>query len=461
MNTRRTVAAIAVLAMALLPFLGSSAVGYSGSTQTEYDVNLPVTADSTIDYTETVRVIAGYFSSYYQSLEKLTVVPELGHYVVDTDDTHLYLCALQYGINWRQALEAGGIADSRVESVDVKYGRRLASGDIDIRAYVKIGFRYTEDRTATRTGFGDLWEVRLREVDGQLKIVGLDTDCSDYRFARDLVSANLQKHPGAVSGSYTKKDAIDDAYVVVNSRIDEFRALQKAPVPTSENADIDAEASCDERGGAALLSVSVPYSRSRAMLYANWKGYDYDTLIFKRMSPDCTNFASQCLWVGYGGDQGNNWYQNPGLATCRQLAYQNYRQIGGSSGWWGVSQISGNTYASGAWMRVIELYNYITSSSAGPRAYKYNNGHYYTDSSVTVQQGYILQYGSDGGSWHYYHSAVVVWAGSSGTTMSNARAIYQGQHSNDSGWRQMYEFMVTNSWYYARIIRPIAGSFNS
>ena len=176
------------------------------------------------------------------------------------------------------------------------------------------------------------------------------------------------------------------------------------------------------------------------------------------MSADCTNFVSQCLWVGYGGDQGNSWYSTSGVAACRQLAYQDFRQIPGSSNWFGRSQISSGVYPSGPWMRVQELYPYITTTSAGPRANRYNNLSLYTSSSVTLDRGYVLQLAHSASNTRYFHSVMVVVGG---TTMSNATSIYVGQHSSDNGYRQLAELIASNSAPYVRIIKPITGSFNS
>jgi hypothetical protein len=56
----------------------------------------------------------------------------------EADETHLYLGALQYGINWRMALDSGRIADSQVQGVEMVYSKPGEDGAVDIRAYVKV-----------------------------------------------------------------------------------------------------------------------------------------------------------------------------------------------------------------------------------------------------------------------------------------------------------------------------------
>jgi hypothetical protein len=346
MVTKGSVRVIVVLALALIAFFSSSAVASSGLDQAGYEVRLPDTNDATIDYSAITHAIGNYFACYYRSLGNLTVASELGNYVADTEDTHLFLEALKYGINWRKQCNSG-IADTRVELVDVKYAKRLESGAIDVRAYVKVGFRYLDDKSGTRTSVGDLWEVGLDKVDGAVKIVSLDCQSSDYYFAKQLVAQNLRSHAAEVAAkTYTKIDAIDDAYVVINLRIPMVKQQLDVPLLPPEDEAEDEET-------VAPLAVGVPYDGYRAGLYGSAKGIYHDTLIFHNMEDggygDCTNFVSQCMWVGYGGDQGNDWFSSAGVNACINLAYANFRQIGGSSGWWGKSQKTAWGLSSSNW----------------------------------------------------------------------------------------------------------------
>jgi hypothetical protein len=107
---------------------------------------------------------------------------------------------------------------------------------------------------------------------------------------------------------------------------------------------------------------------------------------------------------------------------------------------------------------VITLWNYLSSTSAGPRAYKYNNGLRYDTCGTTVQRGYVLQLSPSSSSSGYFHSVMVV---SANVPLSAASSIYAAQHSSNYSWRQLYECIMTNSAPSVRIIRPITGSFPS
>lgn len=177
--------------------------------------NLAATGTFTIPENAVESVIQGYFTHYYKSLERLGVDQAIYDYVADTDETHLYLCQLQYEIDWRTTSGAGGIADSRVQSVQVQHADPQEDGSIDVSAYVEIRFRYLDDESGTMTGPGGTWYLTCATTGGKLKIVALDNVSSDYLLAKELTEANLREHAG--DESYTKKDAIDDAYAVINT----------------------------------------------------------------------------------------------------------------------------------------------------------------------------------------------------------------------------------------------------
>lgn len=444
---------IAAIVLALtVAFCTSVTDAASTSDGLEFELVLPEKQYAEIDYTSVAAVLYGYFSEYHKSIEALDVSPGLMRYVADTENTHLYLRALQYGINWRKAMNTG-IADSRVNEIDLKYVRPLPDGDVEIRAYIRISYRYLEDETNTIAHSGDFWEIRIGKVGDTPKIVYLSSQSNDYHTAKQRIQEKMTKN--AQSQGYTITDAIDDAYDEINAFIPQLVVLAAASDATSENKDTE---DIDENNVTETRSVAVTYDYERARNFAHAKGASYQTQIFKRVTNDCTNFVSQCLWVGYGSDQGNSWSTTGGIAACQQLALQNYRQISGSDNWFGRSYISNEDTPSGPWQRVKELYSYLSSSSSGPRASKYNNLSLYSSCSTVLRNGDILQLSDSASSSGYFHSVMVVRGGYS---LSDASNIYVAQHSNEYSYRQLSELISSNSAPYVRIIRPITGSFNS
>lgn len=322
MHTKRLLLAPIVLALLLFGLLSSAVLASDDASQAQYEVKLPATTDSALDYSAITTVIAGYFTCYYQSLEQLAVAPDLTTYIADTDETHLYLRVLQYNIDWRTEWgpSISGIADSKLESIEIKYAQRPGTGPIEVRAYVKAGLRYVADESRKRTSAGYLWEIGLDTVDGVLKIVSLNSEASDYGWPKGLMAENLEKHgvtesvtsqtaEGSRTGvaSYTKKNAADDAYAemyawMVQSHRDSV-AAEVSPVE---------ETMAQNSGTLSAQSVGVSYNASQAAVFGWLGGNTHDPGIFWNMEDvpgaggDCTNFVSQCLWVGYGGPNGND-----------------------------------------------------------------------------------------------------------------------------------------------------------
>ena len=62
----------------------------------------------------------------------------------------------------------------------------------------------------------------------------------------------------------------------------------------------------------------VSYNPIRATLYAIQFGKEEQNGIFKRMSEDCTNFISQCIWAGYGGTDGYSLTSEADILALRE-----------------------------------------------------------------------------------------------------------------------------------------------
>jgi hypothetical protein len=354
-----------------------------------YEVRLPASTDSSLDYAAITTVIADYFTNYYQSLEQLVILPKLADFIADTDDTHLYLRGLQYSIDWRKEVGSGigAIADSKVESIEIKYAKQRGKKPIEVTAYVKVGYRYLQDESRTAAGVGDLWEIELDTVGGTLKIVSLNSESSDYQWRKNLVAKNLKKHAvatgastdgmpatGTQGASYTKKNAIDDAYAEINawmiaSHLDNV-ATSAEPARPAEQAPEAEEGST--AGTASVLSVGVSYDAGKAWNYGYYKGSSLETGIFRDVydwgdAGDCTNFVSQCIWAGYGGAQTHSILTQQ--YQCAVLAQQDWRQIRHDQAdpWYGNSVLSNAARPALDWIRVGGLWEHVQTNSMGPR----------------------------------------------------------------------------------------------
>lgn len=148
------------------------------------------------------------------------------------------------------------------------------------------------------------------------------------------------------------------------------------------------------------------YDRQKAVDYArrwamgrNPAYYDYTNI-----GGDCTNFASQVLYAGYG--------------------QMNYKQ---TFGWYYIDA----NRKSPSWTGVNELYNFlITNRGAGPKAVEV--------SIDEVQPGDLVQF-DFGGDGRFDHTPVIVDTG-----MFTADTMLVAAHTIDSIDRPISDYMYNN-----------------
>ena len=408
-----------------------------------------------------------FFNVYYKCVENLSLSKEISEYAIDNNKMYFFLKTLESDIYSRKA-SGSEIKNTYIDFIEIINSEVLEDGDVKADIYVRARYEYTAPSAKELSGTGDLYHMQFSKT-GAYKISDISSDSPEYQNKLSNVSVRLQEVASNTDLIRQKIDiSFDDYYARVDERMQELNQLKGIKGVETVEPDVEDKSSTgsDASDEISLLAAYVPYDAATAARYAYLKGSDYDTLIFKRISDndggDCTNFVSQCLWVGYDGDQDNNWYTAEGVTACRSLAYANYRQIGGSSGWWGASQGGSSTLPARSWRAVEELWPYITSSSSGPRGSKYYNSKIFdSTSNMVVMPGDILQFGAItvNGVLRYVHSVMVV---TGNTALTNINNIYVGQHSNDHGYRMLSNLLADNPTYkYIRVIRPTQGSFNS
>ncbi|HCL04335.1 MAG TPA: hypothetical protein DHW61_18325 [Lachnoclostridium phytofermentans] len=186
----------------------------------------------------------------------------------------------------------------------------------------------------------------------------------------------------------------------------------------------------------------VPYNPALAVEYAIQFGYQAQNGIFKRMSEDCTNFISQCIWAGYGGTEGYSLTNEADILALRERVAKNYRQ---TSIWYGRNYASSAPLASMAFIRVEELWNYVTTNQGnGPRAIGYNNRQYWGYAPVDLALGDVLQfYHSNLG--RYGHTVMVTSTSENPQPIESALGnVYVAQHTADYSFRPFGDVLETN-----------------
>ena len=220
------------------------------------------------------------------------------------------------------------------------------------------------------------------------------------------------------------------------------------------------EAAASDELPEGTKSVTVSYDRAAAVAYARRFAKVENNGIFKSMGLDCTNFVSQCMWSGYGGTKG--YYLNNTAALKARVA-ANYRQ---TSTWYGRNADSPYQYGSGAFIRVVDFWDYVTTNTGhGPRATGYNNNKVWTQLTVVPRTGDILQvYISDQG--RYAHSVIVTQVHSTSLTVNNKdmwrNNIIVSQHTPRRLNRTLGNLIDTygDANCKIRLIRPKSATFS-
>ena len=207
-------------------------------------------------------------------------------------------------------------------------------------------------------------------------------------------------------------------------------------------------------------SVTVSYDRAAAVAYARRFANVDNNGIFKSMGLDCTNFVSQCMWSGYGGTKG---YSLDNTAALKARVAADYRQ---TSTWYGRNADSPYQYGSGAFIRVVDFWDYVTTNTGhGPRATGYNNNKVWTQLTVVPRTGDILQvYSTSKG--RYSHSVIVTQVKSTSLTVNDKdmwlENIIVSQHTPGILNRTLGNLIDTygDANCKIRLIRPKSATFS-
>lgn len=216
------------------------------------------------------------------------------------------------------------------------------------------------------------------------------------------------------------------------------------------------------------LSTSYAYDADRAAAWASAHALDGDTssayfnYVYDEYGKpiNCTNFVSQCVWVGYGGHLANG-------GNIIQNILNDVRMVPGSSGWYGCPR--GYNDTSSNWSNVSFFWDYVTSSpSIGPRGTGYNNGYLYTYiSAFSISEGCVLQLRrglNSSNNEKYQHSIIVSDVQRTGMMSTSYDKIFVCANSTDRKDVKLKSIMIDNmggSNCYMRMITFQSGNFNS
>lgn len=327
------------------------------------------------------------------------------------------MVALRYSYNTL----SGGI--HKVDLGEVRIEDLSSHGNqMDVVAYVNFTFYFGDDEDCRG---GALYRVKLARSGERYRVIDLDNDGEITRLAKD----SILNVPAAVSES--------GSFRMVDSFFQQMQRNTDSMLETNIEIPRVEETEFAEAEEYSTASTFVPFNIQKARDYAYTYGNLAENYIFKRASADCTNFVSQCVWAGYGGADGYTLPTNPSLtnATCialKERVRTDYRMVTGQ--WYGRNYDS-NYDPPAKFCNVESFYNYVTSNTGdGPKATGYNDGQLYTQLSIPIIKGDVLQfYNSSTG--RYSHSVMVV---STGTHyISDCANIRVAQHSTDYSERPL------------------------
>lgn len=402
------------------------------------------------DTTQKAIEMAEQFALEYETAKLTLSMPEFS-YIQRTDDTALLLEKLRYSIEFNRSFNTG-IENLQQISFNV-LGMEERRDGLFLKIYASFQYHYIDAPADILSKHGTDYEILFDFTGESPIIVSLGTQSNDFNYFDELISQTTS------SKSLPYAEA---AKCVANQKISELPVTlekwnEQVALFDNKYTQTDWESEISEDATEALRSTSVSFSRSAAVDYATTFGDEYQNYIFKRMDADCTNFVSQCLWAGYGGTSG---YALSNTEALKARVAANYRQ---TSDWYGRNYDSSSQYATGAFMRVVELWTYATENTGnGPRATGYNNNKVWTSLSVVPRTGDVLQFYSTS-SGRYYHS-VIVSSTNSPSTSDMLDRIWVCQHSGDYVNRPLRETLEANGGISSgkmRLMRPSSTTFSS
>lgn len=431
----------------LLAVILATVLCLSGYAYAEQDDTTAVLPDGTI---QKAIEMAEQFALEYETALLTLSMPKFS-YVQRTDDTALLLEKLRYSIEFARSFNTGieNLQQILFKVLEMEERREC----LFLKVYASFQYHHTDAPADMLSKHGADYEILFDFTGESPLIVGLGTQSSDFEYFDELIN----QAAGIKSLSYA-----DAAKYVADQKIKELpETLRKwneqAVLFDSKYIQNDWETAPAEDNTEPLRSVSVSFSRSSAVNYATTFGDAYQNYIFKRMDADCTNFVSQCLWAGYGGTSG---YSLSNTEALKARVAANYRQ---TSEWYGRNYDSSSQYATGPFMRVVELWSYATGNTGnGPRATGYNNNNVWTSLSVVPRTGDVLQFYSF--SKNRYNHSVIVSSTNNPSLSNMLDRIWVCQHSGDYVNRPLRATLEDNGGISSgkmRLMRPSSTTFSS
>ena len=411
-------------------------------------------ADSLHNFDEKVAIeLADHFIEEYENAIETLKMPNFD-YVDRNDDTAMFLERLRYKIEFARSFHTN-YENIELNPIEVLSYTSVDEHTILLEVYKSCKFHYVTAPVEQISGHGMYYFITIKNTSEGPMITALSTDSNDFKSFDDEMKALAKNENTSILCA--AKELSDKKIAALPETLAFWEEQNRLFDAKYVEGDWDDVLIDDTTSSPNTRSVNVSFSRSSAVAYAQALGDQAQNYIFKRMSADCTNFVSQCLWAGYGGTAG---YSLTNTTALKARVAANYRQ---TSTWYGRNYDSTHTTTAGAFMRVLELWNHATSNTGnGPRATGYNNGNVWTSLSVVPRTGDVLQFYSF--SKNRYNHSVIVSSTNSPTLSNMLDRVWVCQHSGDYVDRPLSETLDDNGGITngkIRLMRPNNSTFSS
>jgi hypothetical protein len=382
------------------------------------------------------QTIESYFNAYYDT-QKSSSTASMNGLLADTDNIRLNEDFRSIEIEGKKLLQTW-ISDYRYQ---IKYKNvNITADTAAIDLILDLDYRSTNSPNVQSGTYNVNYRFTLKKDGSKWVITGIDSDLDEFKMFKDQVGQS------GVTNTLSSSGQADAILKVKNKIISQFREVAQS---IDQNGSVTSQSSNSSNNTVTVNSIyNVYYNYSPAAAAAYAKKYATEStsnrLFYTAYKDghelDCTNFASQCVWAGYGGYVAGNLTQTKSNIMNKVRMTENdwYGRIGG-----GATN----------WENVRAFFNYMVSSKTfGPQGKSEyssgdNNPHlYYNISPASINVGDVIQFWADG---KYCHSTIV--SEKNGNSWDKIKVCYHTSDNLDKNITEMFGWTP-----YIRRLTPLS-----
>lgn len=345
------------------------------------------------------KLLTDFFKTYYNGFVD-GKSPELEKYVVENNNTKLYLSMLKNNVD-NSIILGTGYKNYKLNITDCNI-KILDSNNCELKLVYDLEYHYKMSEDILSADYNNIYNIEITGIhDGKLKISNILSSSQVYDNFKEKITKTCIKDNGRLSVKNYCTNLKKVSREIKNETQEIKKELGIHPEKKLSNhyAYIEKEdekkTTLDKMGQVffdtlsfvdgskrAMAASKRTYSPANGVKYA--KKYAYvgnnkkDKLLFYYVNGgDCTNFVSQCVWAAYGGYSASDI-----SATKKRISNKKYM----TSSWYGGS---GGGHKN--WENVTNFSSYVSSKKTyGPQGKIYNNNGKCTK-LTGIQLGDVIQ----------------------------------------------------------------------